>query len=55
MLNSKSKIIYKPIPKDDPTRRRPDITKARKLLNWQPRIKLEQGLLKTIDWFKNEK
>jgi len=55
MLNSKSKIVYKPLPGDDPTRRRPDITKAKKLLNWQPKVSLKQGLLKTIEWFKNEK
>jgi nucleoside-diphosphate-sugar epimerase len=54
ITNSKSKIVYKPLPQDDPTRRKPDITKAKKILNWEPEIKLEQGLIKTIEWFKNE-
>jgi nucleoside-diphosphate-sugar epimerase len=52
MTNSKSKIIYKPLPNDDPTRRKPDITKAKKLLGWEPKIKLRQGLKTTIEWFK---
>ena len=50
---SKSKIIFKPLPKDDPKRRRPDITKAKKLLSWQPRVKLETGLRDTISWFRS--
>jgi len=50
--NSKSKIIYNPLPADDPKLRQPDITRARKLLNWSPKVDLEKGLKKTIDWFK---
>ena len=48
---SKSKIIYKPLPKDDPKVRQPDTTRAKKLLKWRPKINLEQGLKETIKWF----
>jgi UDP-glucuronate decarboxylase len=51
---SKSKITYVPLPQDDPIRRQPDISLANRLLDdWKPNIKLEQGLLKTIEYFKN--
>lgn len=50
--NSKSHIVYMPLPKDDPTRRKPDITKAKNLLNWEPKVNLSDGLNKTIDYFK---
>jgi UDP-glucuronate decarboxylase len=50
---SKSKIVYRPLPKDDPEKRRPDITLAKKVLNWEPKIGLEEGLLKTIYYFRN--
>ena len=52
LTNSKSKIIYKPLPEDDPKRRKPDITKAKQILKWQPKVSLEEGLLKTIEYFK---
>ncbi len=52
LTNSKSKIIYMPLPEDDPERRRPDIKKAKKILKWQPKVSLEEGLLKTIKYFK---
>ncbi len=59
MTGSKSKIIYQPLPGDDPVRRKPDISLAKEKLNWQPQINLEQGLAKTIAYFdellKNEK
>ena len=55
LTNSKSKITYKPLPEDDPKRRRPDISKAKKILKWQPKVDLNQGLLKTIDYFKRSK
>ena len=55
LTNSKSKIVYKPLPEDDPKKRRPDISKAKKILKWQPKINLNQGLLKTIDYFKRSK
>ena len=49
---SKSKIIYEPLPKDDPQQRRPDITLARTKLKWEPKVPLEVGLRETIDWFE---
>lgn len=52
MTNTKSQIIYKELPSDDPTRRRPDISLAKEKLDWEPSIKLEQGLKKTIEFFK---
>ena len=52
MTGSKSKIVYKDLPVDDPTQRKPDISLARKELDWEPKIPLEEGLKKTIDYFK---
>ena len=52
LINSKSKIVYKPLPQDDPCRRKPDISLAKKILKWQPKIDLDKGLIKTIDYFK---
>lgn len=52
LTNSKSEIIYSSLPQDDPTRRCPDITKARKVLNWDPNVTLEKGLLKTIEYYQ---
>ncbi|MEK7845700.1 MAG: UDP-glucuronic acid decarboxylase family protein [Nitrospinota bacterium] len=49
---SKSKIIFKPLPVDDPKQRRPDISKAKKLLKWEPAVGLEDGLDRTIEYFK---
>ncbi len=54
MTGSKSKIIYQDLPVDDPKVRQPDITKARTLLGWEPKVKLEQGLVKTIEYFKRK-
>lgn len=51
--NSKSKIIFKPLPEDDPLQRKPDITLAKKELQWEPKIMLEEGLNKTINYFKS--
>jgi len=51
LTNSKSKIIALPLPSDDPKQRQPDITMARQELGWEPKIQLEQGLVKTIDYF----
>jgi len=51
LTNSKSKIIALPLPSDDPKQRQPDITTARQELGWEPKIQLEQGLVKTIDYF----
>jgi len=55
LTNTKSKIAYCPLPQDDPKQRRPNISKARKLLHWQPRIQLKEGLDATIQWFKNQR
>jgi len=51
MTNSKSKLSLNPLPQDDPKQRQPDITLAKKELNWEPKIKLEEGLKKTISYF----
>lgn len=53
LTNSTSNIVYKELPADDPTNRRPDITKAKEILLWSPKVDLEVGILKTIDYFKN--
>jgi dTDP-glucose 4,6-dehydratase len=53
VTGSKSEIVYKPLPQDDPTRRRPDITKARTLLGWEPKIALREGLQKSLAYFKD--
>jgi len=55
LSGSKSKLIFQPLPEDDPTRRQPDITLAREKLGWEPTIALREGLQKTIDWFKTIK
>ena len=49
-----SKLINKDLPQDDPKQRRPDITKAKNLLNWEPVVKLEDGLTQTIDWVNSQ-
>ena len=54
LTDSKSKIIYKPLPNDDPKQRKPDITKAKDKLNWEPKVDLQTGLTSTIDWIKKE-
>jgi UDP-glucuronate decarboxylase len=55
LTGSKSKIVHRPLPQDDPTRRQPDIALARKHLGWEPKVPLEEGLKKTIDWFRSIK
>lgn len=52
LTGSRSKIIYKPLPEDDPKVRQPDITRAKTLLDWEPKVSLEDGLIKTIEDFK---
>ena len=52
VTRSKSKLAYEPLPQDDPKQRRPDISKARALLDWEPKINLEQGLKLSIDYFR---
>ncbi len=53
LTNSKSKLIFKNIPEDDPRQRQPDISVARSELNWEPKIQLKEGLKKTIEYFKS--
>lgn len=53
ITRSKSPIIFKPLPEDDPKVRCPDISKANKDLSWQPKVGLEEGLKKAVEWFKN--
>ena len=52
LSGSKSEIAFKPLPEDDPKQRRPDLTRARKLLGWEPRTSLDAGLAKTIAYFR---
>ncbi len=52
LTDSDVPIIHKPLPVDDPKVRRPDIKKARRILNWEPKISIEEGLTKTVNWFK---
>ncbi len=53
LTGSKSALVYKPLPSDDPTRRKPDISKAKSTLGWNPTVPLKEGLQKTIDFFKS--
>jgi len=52
LTGSRSELVYRPLPSDDPVQRQPDITKARDVLGWAPRVQLEDGLRKTIDYFE---
>jgi dTDP-glucose 4,6-dehydratase len=52
LVGSTSRIVYRPLPQDDPKQRKPDITRAQTILGWQPRIGLEEGLAKTVGYFK---
>ncbi|MHA1659420.1 MAG: hypothetical protein ACTSUT_09880 [Promethearchaeota archaeon] len=53
LINSNSKIVFKPLPVDDPVRRCPVLKKAKEILNWEPTTSLDVGLKKTIAWFKD--
>ena len=53
MTGSEAKIVYSPLPEDDPVRRQPDISRARDMLAWQPTTSLEVGLKKVIEYFRN--
>ena len=53
LTDSKSKIVYKELPGDDPKMRKPDISLAKSQLNWEPKIPLQEGLKKTITYFEN--
>jgi len=52
MTGSRSRITSRPLPQDDPTQRRPDITLAKEKLGWEPKVRLEEGLAKTIAYFR---
>ena len=52
MTGSRSKIVFEPLPQDDPVKRRPDITRAKTLLDWTPKVKLSEGLVRTIEYFE---
>ena len=51
---SRSKIVYKPLPQDDPKQRRPDISRAQKYLKWEPKVPLAKGLVETIEYFRKK-
>ena len=53
MTGSRSQIVYRPLPEDDPKVRQPDITRARTLLGWEPRVSLEEGLTRTLEYFRS--
>ena len=53
LINPNLEFEYKALPLDDPKQRKPSIILAKEILNWEPKIELEEGLLKTIDWFKS--
>ena len=55
IIGSTSQLIYKDLPIDDPKIRQPNITKAKELLGWEPKIHFEEGITKTIEWFKTQK
>ena len=54
LTGSSSKIVYRPLPEDDPKVRQPDITRARTLLGWEPKVPLEEGLTKTLEYFRTK-
>jgi UDP-glucuronate decarboxylase len=53
ITGNKNDIIFEPLPKDDPKQRRPDIALAKQVLHWAPKVSLDEGLVKTIDYFRN--
>jgi len=54
VVGGDSEIVYQPLPEDDPQRRQPDISKARRLLGWEPRVGLDEGLKLTVEWFRQK-
>jgi dTDP-glucose 4,6-dehydratase len=54
LVESKSRLVYRDLPVDDPKQRQPDITRAKTLLGWEPRVGLEEGLLNTVGYFRSK-
>lgn len=54
LLKNQAGVVFKPLPQDDPQKRRPDITRAKEILNWEPKVSLSDGLLKTFEYFQGE-
>ena len=54
LTGSRSEIVFRPLPVDDPKVRQPDIGRARALLGWEPRVETDEGLRLTVDWFREE-
>src|SRR6202041_294730 len=54
VTDSKSELRFEPLPEDDPTRRRPDISKAKRILDWEPKVSLREGLKLSLDFFKSK-
>lgn len=54
LTGARNKIVFKSLPQDDPKQRQPDISMARKILKWRPRVELDEGLQKTVDWFSRQ-
>jgi dTDP-glucose 4,6-dehydratase len=54
VTGSKSELVFEALPEDDPIRRRPDITRARKLLGWEPKVELKDGLARSLDFFRGQ-
>jgi UDP-glucuronate decarboxylase len=52
ITEAKSRIVFRPLPSDDPVQRQPDISRARDLLRWEPKIELDEGLTRTVDYFR---
>jgi nucleoside-diphosphate-sugar epimerase len=54
LTHSRSSIVFEPLPQDDPQVRQPDISRAREILGWEPRVSLDEGITKTIQYFKEQ-
>ena len=54
LTNSKSEVVFHVLPQDDPMKREPDVSRARELINWSPKVNREQGLLRSIEYFRNK-
>ena len=54
LMGSKLELVFEPLPQDDPRKRRPDISKAKRLLGWEPKVALEDGLRETVEYFRKQ-